>query len=148
MSNIDFSAVKSVTIPDGNVKKIEIDGVKVWEKATEPINYLDGVEWTDGYAISANGTISKNNPFRYNTNCVVVPAGTYMFKIEAGYSAALNFNMRIHRYSSGDNWIEQVAMFNTTTADSVTFNVADNANYIRVSVAKDSKLEYSLRKIA
>lgn len=33
MINIDFSAIKSVTIPEGNVKKIEIDGATVWEKS-------------------------------------------------------------------------------------------------------------------
>lgn len=36
---IDWSTIKEVTIPEGSVKKIAIDGVTVWEKSALPSEY-------------------------------------------------------------------------------------------------------------
>lgn len=38
---IDFSAFKALTIPEGEVKRIEIGGAKVWEKTSDDYTLLD-----------------------------------------------------------------------------------------------------------
>lgn len=64
MINIDFSVVKSVTIPEGNAKKIEIDGVTVWEKSTsrlpaeyQEVEYIEstGTQYIDTGVIGKSG---------------------------------------------------------------------------------------------
>lgn len=42
---VDFSSIKSITIPEGSVKSITVDGLKVWNKPSQeneytPINYI------------------------------------------------------------------------------------------------------------
>lgn len=56
---IDWSRVKSVTIPDGSVKQIDIDGTTVWTKQEGilPSEYQQ-VEW-----IAASGTQYLNIPY-------------------------------------------------------------------------------------
>lgn len=60
---IDFSKVKSVIIPEGDVKKIEIDGVTVWEKSTSrlPDEYQE-VEYIEstGTQYINTGVIGKS----------------------------------------------------------------------------------------
>lgn len=64
MINVDFSRVKSVTIPEGNAKKIEIDGVTVWEKSTsrlpseyQEVEYIEstGTQYIDTGIVGKNG---------------------------------------------------------------------------------------------
>ena len=64
MNNIDFSFVKSIMIPEGNVKKIEIDGITVWEKSTnrlpneyQEVEYIEstGTQYIDTGIIGKNG---------------------------------------------------------------------------------------------
>ena len=44
--SLNFSSIKSITIPDGNVKKIiDSAGRVLWEKASEPAGEIYGVEW-------------------------------------------------------------------------------------------------------
>lgn len=61
---IDFSKVTSVMIPEGDVKKIEIDGVIVWEKsegilpsAYQQVEYIEstGTQYIDTGIIGKNG---------------------------------------------------------------------------------------------
>lgn len=42
---IDFASLKAMTIPEGDVKRIDIDGVTVWETASDPINDYQRVEY-------------------------------------------------------------------------------------------------------
>lgn len=64
MINVDFSTVKSVTIPEGNAKKIEIDGVTVWEKSTsrlpaeyQEVEYIEstGTQYIDTGVVGKKG---------------------------------------------------------------------------------------------
>lgn len=64
MNNINFSFVKSVMIPEGNAKKIEIDGVTVWEKSTsrlpneyQEVEYIEstGTQYIDTGVVGKNG---------------------------------------------------------------------------------------------
>lgn len=53
---IDFASVKSITIPEGNVKKITAGGVVIWKKAEENqwVAFVQPV-------LSANGTIGGDS---------------------------------------------------------------------------------------
>lgn len=64
MNNINFSSVKSVMIPEGDVKKIEINGITVWEKSTnrlpdeyQEVEYIEstGTQYIDTGVVGKNG---------------------------------------------------------------------------------------------
>ena len=69
---MDFASVKSITIPEGKVKRIEIDGVVIWQ--SEPKNwvkysttedgvtiYNKGLGYKDGYRVRSGGTESTQS---------------------------------------------------------------------------------------
>ena len=104
---IDFSKVTSVMIPEGDVKKIEIDGVIVWEKsedilpsAYQQVEYIEstGTQYIDTGIIGKNGirvltemgwrTLS-NSLFgsRKDTTATRFYVTYYSSKIDFGYGA-------------------------------------------------------------
>lgn len=74
MANLDFSQLKGVAIPDGNVVKIEINGTLVWKAG--PTNQVplsinpdgsiyNGKGYKDGYRIRSGGVEAE----AVNTSC-------------------------------------------------------------------------------
>lgn len=61
---MDFSQVKAITIPEGDVKKIEIGGVTVWEKKV-PIASI---------SIDNSDPLEVKRGDSYSVSCTVLPA--------------------------------------------------------------------------
>lgn len=66
MSNLIFSNVKNLTLPEGDVLKIERNGVLLWKR--EPVNVVptaidtdgsiyEGTGYIEGYRVSSNGSL-------------------------------------------------------------------------------------------
>lgn len=75
MANLDFSQIKAVAIPDGDVVKIEINGTLVWKKGPTnwvPLSinadgsiYNNGKGYKDGYRVRSGGAEQASG----NTSC-------------------------------------------------------------------------------
>ena len=69
---MDFSGVKSITIPEGSVKKITANGVTLWEKisytnliplavGSDGKPYNNGQGWKTGYRLNSSGVETAAN---------------------------------------------------------------------------------------
>ena len=47
--NMDWSQVTALTIPEGNVKQISVNGVVVWKKVLSPTDYTQLENDNDSY---------------------------------------------------------------------------------------------------
>ena len=75
---INFSTIKSLTIPEGIVTKIESNGLVLWHTANdEPIiNQIPISINTDGNTyVSPEGTVGYRNAYRLNSSGVETAAG-------------------------------------------------------------------------
>ena len=96
-------------------------------------NLMDGVSYTSGYYIAANGTITASSGFRYSDLIPVTP-GEYTFvDTKTGSS---DMRVRIHAYANDESWVKQIAEYPQPTAGEYhnLFSVEDGTAYIRISV--------------
>lgn len=109
MSVVNFAGVKSITIPEGSVKKITASGVVLWEKKKEIVNLIDlsnriyvpisspqyitaeqtrDIDYSKCYAVYANdgrrGSYPSSKISNY-TNLVDVNGFTYNVSSGSGY---------------------------------------------------------------
>lgn len=100
---------------------------------------LDGVNFTDGYYIAEDGTIIEASTFHYSDAIDV----SEFAKVFVGFtkSSATNASLRVHLYSGTNietDWVEQIGAVSLTryVFSSDTFELPENAKYIRISVPK------------
>lgn len=63
---IDFSTFKALTIPEGEVKRIEIGGAKVWEKTSDDYTLLDYIK-VPAAAWFNTGIVPSGDKWTYET---------------------------------------------------------------------------------
>ena len=73
---IDFSSVKAITIPDGNVRSIQIGGATVWSSVPDaPTVSISADDTTYSYSVTLN---SSNDPVKYRV-MEYAPDGTCVY---------------------------------------------------------------------
>lgn len=118
-------------------------GIKSWTlKSLIPTtDYLSNVTWVEHAYISASGKMTSQgtSASHYNTDPILLEAGTYNLKGFSYYNGTDTTRFRIHRYyNSKDVWVEQITfdtIDNLSPVD-MTFTLAD-AGRIRLSIAMD-----------
>ena len=100
-------------------------------------NLLTGVNWVDGYYISAEGVITAD---QFNNYSDLIPVSsdknyTFVWKLEGSAS-----NIRIHGYDTNGDWVEQITVVSSGISGSkITFTNFDNSVVnIRISMSKQS----------
>jgi len=126
---VNFANVKSITIPEGDVKSIAIGGVTVWEKPN-PLPYDAEVEYveTEGDAYVNTGVYlaSTSSVFATFSNCLAAIRSQLfgarsgfqnkMFSVQYTSPETINFNF-------GDT---QSQLFNATIDNAATSIVVQN----------------------
>lgn len=84
MSNLDFSGVTGIVIPEGNVLKIELGGTLIWKR--EPVNLVRTS--TDSTGAVYNGGLGYKNNTRLNSSAAEAGETGYAtcgyIKVKAG----------------------------------------------------------------
>jgi hypothetical protein len=121
-----FTGVKSITIPEGSVKKITAGGVVLWEKPKGITNIIDTVGYTDDKRLSTSDGVSWRDLAGYTT--------TGMFDIPAGSTVrtkGVNFNTTL--YSNA-----MIYNYNMNTGAFVTAYRTNNINLSFISITLDN----------
>lgn len=128
---MNFSSLKSLTIPEGSVKRITQDGTVLWEKVMGriPSEYQE-VAWigTDGksYFIS-NFTINNLNEFTLYYTCSIPSNGMHMFGSDKDKAIQIDGSPRfLHRHGAfvynRDEGLGNVLNYNVFIGDDVFHN--------------------------
>lgn len=150
---IDFSTVKSVTIPEGKVKQITKDGVVLWKggyKNQVPISLdtdgsiYNGIGYKDGYRLSSSGA-EKTSDYSTVTGYIPVTGGevirinfpwhstTSALNYICAYDASFGF---LYAGNSDGNY-SSASIFSSVVQDGdvtvITLKNVANMAYIRLS---------------
>lgn len=139
---IDFSSVKGITIPEGNVRKIQIGGVTVWSSGLDAPTI--SVSDSNNNNITVNITLNANNdPVKYRV-IEYAPDGTQVYEgswNSVTSSGNQNFGaysyteyVTVEAYSYSDSDVSSTVSQNFTLSrspyvDAPTVSVTFDGNY-------------------
>lgn len=122
----------------GEVGQLKSDLSVYEEYFVGVVNPINGISWTDGKAISANGSITDNGSFHYSS-LVPIESGIYTFVWEA---VGVSNTIRIHGYDSNGTWIQQIDTFASGVSGVQTRTLAEipsTVTQLRLSIGKQHK---------
>lgn len=144
---IDFSQVKEIVIPEGNVKKIEINGITVWKLNTKALlsiaisgattTFNVGNTWVFGGTVTAtysDGTtadVTADTTFSgYNMSTAGTQTVTATY-VESGVTATATYNITVYKVLTSISLSGQTTSLNRDAAFSfggtVTAHYNDNS---------------------
>lgn len=133
MSSIDFSTVKSVAIPAGDVKKIEIGGVTVWEKSTSilPSEYQQ-VEYIQSSGTQyINPSVTTDTAHSFALQADFEQPTTATTKQSVVGTDTLDINVKSgHMFYGNSTWQTTIGT-ERTTARVYCSALTENDNYIK-----------------
>lgn len=162
---MDLSSVKALTIPEGIVKKIELNGVTLWEEPASYTNHVfkaidtDGsiynnIGYMDGYRLSSSGvakalatsTVTGYIPVRGGDVIRIYGSSWYNTEHSLNYICAYDssFNFIGAKVSSGTSYSTKIVFSLIADEDNAIVTLADldTIAYIRVSSCGISDTSY------
>lgn len=105
---IDFSTVKSITIPEGKVAKITQGSTVLWQvepEAEQIVNIIDTVGYTDGNRLSTSGGGLRTNTGTFVTGMFQLEAVGDVYRTSgASFNADSNSNCGVWIYQSNQTY--------------------------------------------
>lgn len=132
---MDFSTVKAITIPEGNVAKIEMNGTVLWHLAVEedntPTNLIDQAIFMYKQRYSLSGKKFSSNA---NGTAVIIPVPVGVTDITLRFKGFTKFSSYPDVYGG-------------TSSDTFTVNLgslpnADSNGITTKQMTKDSNISY------
>ena len=136
LSNINTSECQIINAKEENILNMKIIAEPIIESQNRTNNLLNVDEYTAGFYIGSNGTLSNNANDRVGEFIPVSPGDDIYYTGIIGPTNSSSINRRLHVYTANQTWIKQLSFAGSLRVGndwSTSGVIPANGAYVRVS---------------